>query len=87
MNKKNYLWSMFTMLMVAIMSAAFVSCNKDYTAFVGTWGVEKIEYYNIDYAGDPIPASYSSFDPNSFQQISSSCLISSIVSCSSLNIF
>ena len=29
MNKKNYLWSMFTMLMVAIMSAAFVSCNKD----------------------------------------------------------
>ncbi|MBO7591987.1 MAG: lipocalin family protein [Bacteroidaceae bacterium] len=29
MNKKNYLWSMFTMLMVAIMSAAFISCNKD----------------------------------------------------------
>ena len=44
------------------------SCGKtnDYKSFIGTWGVEKIEYYNIDYAGNPIPASMSTytFDPN-----------------------
>ena len=45
----------------------FTSCNKvDYKSFVGTWGVEKIEYYNIDYAGNPIAASLEThiFDPN-----------------------
>lgn len=42
------------------------SCGKDYTAFIGTWGVEKIEYYNIDYAGNPIDATIKTFvyDPN-----------------------
>ena len=42
------------------------SCGKDYTSFIGTWGVEKIEYYNIDYAGNPIAATIVSyqFDPN-----------------------
>lgn len=52
---------------VAFMSLLFASCGKiDYKSFVGTWGVEKIEYYNIDYAGNPIPASLESytFDPN-----------------------
>ena len=45
----------------------FASCNKiDYKSFVGTWGVEKIEYYNIDYYGHPIAASmqYTTFDIN-----------------------
>ena len=45
----------------------FASCGKeDYTSFIGTWGVEKIEYYNIDYAGNPIVASMEThtFDPN-----------------------
>jgi hypothetical protein len=35
--------------------------NDDYKVFVGTWGVEKIEYYNIDYAGNPIPGSMEIF--------------------------
>ena len=43
---------------LAMMALLFASCNKiDYKSFVGTWGVEKIEYYNIDYAGNPIAAS------------------------------
>ena len=44
---------------LAILAVMFASCKKvDYNAFVGTWGVEKIEYYNIDYAGNPIAASF-----------------------------
>ena len=45
----------------------FTSCDKiDYKSFVGTWGVEKIEYYNIDYAGNPIAGSMEThiFDPD-----------------------
>ena len=43
---------------IAVAAILFASCNKiDYKSFVGTWGVEKIEYYNIDYAGNPIAAS------------------------------
>lgn len=36
-------------------------------SFVGTWGVEKVEYYNVDYAGNPISASLYSieYDPAS----------------------
>ena len=45
----------------AVCAFLFASCNKDYKAFVGTWGVEKIEYYNIDYAGNPIPATIETF--------------------------
>ncbi|MBO4327791.1 MAG: hypothetical protein J5831_00090 [Bacteroidales bacterium] len=34
--------------------------GQTYKDFIGVWGVEKIEYweYNIDYAGQPIAASY-----------------------------
>ena len=34
---------------------------------VGTWGVEKIEYYNLDYAGNPILSSLKiiNLDPSS----------------------
>lgn len=47
---------------VAIGALFFASCNKvDYKSFVGTWGVEKIEYYNIDYAGHPIAASLETY--------------------------
>ena len=52
---------------LALVSMLFASCGKiEYKSFVGTWGVEKIEYYNIDYAGNPIPASMESYnyDPN-----------------------
>ena len=57
-----------TFLLVLALSATLLSCNKgkDYKTFIGTWGVEKIEYYNIDYAGNPIAASLETltFDPN-----------------------
>ena len=52
---------------LAITAMLFTSCGKeDYKSFIGTWGVEKIEYYNTDYAGNPIGASLEShvFDPN-----------------------
>lgn len=48
----------------------FVSCGKDdYKSFVGIWGVERIDYYNIDYAGNPIEStietySYTPGDPS-----------------------
>jgi hypothetical protein len=50
----------------AVCAFLLASCGKDYTSFVGTWGVEKIEYFNTDYAGNPIPATIVSYtyDPN-----------------------
>ncbi len=46
------------MTMVAIAALLFTSCGKaEYSQLVGTWGTEKIEYYNIDYWGNPIPGS------------------------------
>lgn len=48
------------MTFCAMAAVLFTSCEqkaKDYTAFIGTWGVEKIEYYNTDYAGHPIASS------------------------------
>jgi serine protease inhibitor ecotin len=46
----------------AIAAMMFTSCAKlDEKSFVGTWGVEKIEYYNVDYAGNPISGSMSTF--------------------------
>ena len=59
MMKKVSLWAI-----VAVTALAFASCgaSNDYKSFVGTWGVEKIEYYNIDYAGNPIAASMSTYD-------------------------
>lgn len=52
---------------IAVMVLTLVSCNKyDYKSFIGTWGVEKIEYYNTDYSGQPISSTLQtySFDPN-----------------------
>ena len=47
----------------AIAAVVFTSCGKiDKKGFIGTWGVEKIEYYNVDYAGNPIAASMSTFN-------------------------
>ena len=44
--------------MVAFAAMMFTSCGKvEYSQLVGTWSTEKIEYYNIDYAGNPIPGS------------------------------
>ena len=45
---------------------AIVTVEMPENPFFGIWGVEKIEYYNIDYAGNPIAASMTTylFDPN-----------------------
>lgn len=48
----------------AIAMLMLVSCGKkddENNPFVGIWGVEKIEYYNIDYAGNPIEASMETY--------------------------
>ena len=48
---------------VAFTALLFSSCGKvDYSQLVGTWGTEKIEYYNIDYAGNPIAGSLKIFE-------------------------
>ena len=64
------------MAIVAFAALLFTSCGKsEYSQLVGTWGTEKIEYFNIDYAGNPIPGSltvysYDYDDPdNSIQLI------------------
>lgn len=45
--------SLFTIAMTLV--AMMASCGKsDYQAFVGTWGLERLDYYDIDYAGNPI---------------------------------
>lgn len=52
---------------LVLLALSFASCKKtDYSSFVGTWGVERLEYYNIDYYGNPIAASmqYTDFDLN-----------------------
>ncbi len=48
----------------ALAAMTFSSCVKDeaYKSFVGAWGVERIEYYSLDYAGQPIEASMESYD-------------------------
>lgn len=44
------------------MILGWTSCrHDDYQAFVGTWGVERIDYYNIDYAGQPIAGSMQTY--------------------------
>ena len=74
MKTKNIL---FVALIVLL--AGMVSCKKDHDVptgkvfvdyeklLVGTWGVERIEYYNLDYAGNPILSSLETYnyDPSS----------------------
>ena len=52
----------FIITICAICAFLFASCSKSYKDFVGTWGVEKIQYYNIDYAGNPISATIKTFN-------------------------
>ena len=48
----------------------FVSCNPEpepepthtYESFIGIWGVDQIDYYNIDYAGNPIASTIETYD-------------------------
>lgn len=46
---------------MAMLVLAMASCGKDYTSFIGTWGVKSIDYYNIDFAGNPIPATIETY--------------------------
>ena len=52
----------FIITVCAICAFFFASCGKSYKDFVGTWGVEKIQYYNIDYAGNPISSTIETLD-------------------------
>lgn len=58
---------------ILMVACAFVSCkgtdddhneNGDghsFRDFIGVWGVKQIDYYNIDYAGNPIEASRETY--------------------------
>ena len=53
------------MTFCAMTAVLFSSCKQttiDYKSFIGTWGVEKVEYesYNTDWQGNPIEASMMS---------------------------
>lgn len=52
------MFAAMTMLVVIMASCV----KEDYKSFIGTWGVRHIDYYNIDYAGNPIEASIQSWD-------------------------
>ena len=54
----------FIITVCAICAFFFASCSKSYKDFVGTWGVERIQYYNIDYAGNPISSTIKIFEYN-----------------------
>ena len=53
-----------TMFMAAVMLVILMaSCEKvDYTNFIGTWGVERIDYYNSDFWGDPIWSTMKTYE-------------------------
>ena len=52
---------LFFAVLVTVLGLNSCGNKDDYKAFVGTWGVDRIDYYNIDYAGDPIPASFETY--------------------------
>lgn len=60
----------FIITVCAICALFFASCGKSYKDFVGTWGVERIQYYNIDYAGNPIASTIETldYDPEDIEQ-------------------
>lgn len=50
-------------LALVIITLGLSSCGKDdYMEFVGTWGVELIQYYNTDYNGNPISSTIVSYN-------------------------
>lgn len=53
--------TLFTAIMALVVALA--SCKKyDASSFIGIWGVDRIDYYNIDYAGNPIEYTTVTFD-------------------------
>ena len=80
--KANRLWIMIVVLVTVglaactkdpaiptgkVFNASGGGSDVDEEAFVGTWGVEKLDYYNIDNEGNPIASTLTSynFDPSS----------------------
>lgn len=60
-------------LALVVIALSFASCKDkdkdDYTQFIGVWGVQQIDYYNIDYYGNPIENTRETYrftpgDPN-----------------------
>lgn len=50
-------------MMLAVFAIIVTSCGKsEYMRFIGTWGVDRIEYYNTDWEGNPIEASLEVWD-------------------------
>lgn len=55
---KRILLFIFALTMVL----GWTSCGKnDYLAFVGKWGVDQIDYYNIDFYGQPIESTRETY--------------------------
>ena len=49
-------------LSTAVLFVVMASWGKNaYKDFIGTWGVERIDYYNIDFAGNPIPVTVHTY--------------------------
>ena len=56
-------------LALVVVALSFASCKDkekeeetdDYMAFIGVWGVQQIDYYNIDYWGNPIENTRETF--------------------------
>lgn len=53
------------LLALAVIALGFTSCrdsSTDYMMFVGTWGLDHLQYYNVDYAGNPITGTETDYD-------------------------
>lgn len=52
----------FLFFFALAMVLGWTSCGKnDYMVFVGTWGVDQIDYYNIDFYGQPIESTRETY--------------------------
>lgn len=52
----------FLFFFALAMVLGWTSCGKnDYMAFVGTWGVDRIDYYYIDFYGQPIESTIETY--------------------------
>ncbi len=52
--------TLFTAVIALV--SVLTSCGPDdYQKFVGVWGVERLDYYNIDYAGNPIESTIETY--------------------------
>lgn len=66
--KRSILFAAILMTAFALASCGHKDDDQSYKDFVGIWGVEQIDYYNIDYAGAPIESSRETyyFTPGDF---------------------